>query len=116
MLAPSPYFGDEKIWNAQTSPHSLYYDEKGRVWFAARIRPPANPDFCKKGSDHPSAKVYPIDQANRQVTMYDPKTQKFTDGQHLLPDPPCAVRLRRQQYRYGRARAARRAARPAGST
>ena len=40
-------------------------------------RPPANPDFCKKGSDHPSAKVYPIDQANRQVTMYDPMSQKF---------------------------------------
>src|SRR5207253_545453 len=37
MLAPSPYFGDEKIWDAQTSPHSLYYDEKARVWFAARI-------------------------------------------------------------------------------
>jgi len=77
VLAPSAYFGDEAIWNAQTSPHSLYYDEKGRVWFAARNRPPANPDFCKKGSDHPSAKVYPIDQANRQVTMYDPKSQKF---------------------------------------
>ena len=28
VLAPSAYFGDEAIWNAQTSPHSLYYDEK----------------------------------------------------------------------------------------
>src|SRR3954447_24806673 len=77
MFAASPYFGDEKIWDAQTSPHSLYYDEKSRVWFAARIRPAANPDFCKKGSDHPSAKVFPIETSGRQITMYDPKTEKF---------------------------------------
>src|ERR1700752_1078681 len=78
MFAASPYFGDEKIWDAQTSPHSLYYDEKARVWFAARIRPPANPDFCKKGSDHPSAKVFPLESANRHLSMYDPATGKFT--------------------------------------
>jgi hypothetical protein len=77
MFAASPYFGDEKIWDGQTSPHSLYYDEKGRVWFAARIRPAANPDFCKAGSDHPSAKVFPLATSGRQITMYDPKTEKF---------------------------------------
>jgi hypothetical protein len=77
MFAASPYFGDEKIWDGQTSPHSLYYDDKSRVWFAARIRPAANPDFCKKGSDHPSAKVFPLEQSGRQLTMYDPKTEKF---------------------------------------
>jgi hypothetical protein len=78
MFAASPYFGDEKIWDAQTSPHSLYFDEKARVWYAAKIRPSANPDFCKKGSDHPSAKVFPLEQSGRQITSYDPKTQKFT--------------------------------------
>jgi hypothetical protein len=77
MFAASPYFGDEKIWDGQTSPHSLYFDEKSRVWFAARIRPTANPDFCKKGSDHPSAKVFTLEQSGRQITMYDPKTEKF---------------------------------------
>ena len=53
-------------------------DEKGRVWFTARIRPPANPDFCKKGSDHPSAKIFPINNATRHLSMYDPKSKKFT--------------------------------------
>ena len=77
MFAASPYFGDEKIWDGQTSPHSLYFDEKSRVWFAARIRPAANPDFCKKGSDHPSAKVFPLETSGRQITMYDPKSEKF---------------------------------------
>ena len=50
------------------------FDEKGRVWFTARIRPPANPDFCKKGSDHPSAKLFPIASSNRQLAMLDRKT------------------------------------------
>ena len=53
-------------------------DEKGRVWFTTRVRPPANPDFCKKGSDHPSAKVFPLENANRHLSMYDPATGKFT--------------------------------------
>jgi hypothetical protein len=77
MFAASPYFGDEKIWDGQTTPHSLYMDEKSRVWYAARIRGPNNPDFCKKGSDHPSAKVFPLETSGRQITMYDPKTEKF---------------------------------------
>ena len=34
---------------------------KGRVWLAAAMRGIDNPAFCKKGSDHPSAKVFPLD-------------------------------------------------------
>ena len=37
-----------------------------------------NPDFCKKGSDHPSAKVFPLERSARQVAMLDPKTMKYT--------------------------------------
>jgi hypothetical protein len=51
---------------------------KGRIWFTSRVRPGANPDFCKQGSDHPSAKVVPIDQSDRHVSMYDPATGKWT--------------------------------------
>ena len=40
-------------------------DAQGRVWFSARFRPAANPAFCKKGSDHPSAKVMPLEQNRR---------------------------------------------------
>jgi hypothetical protein len=78
MFAASPYFGDEKIWDGQTSPHSLYYDQKDRVWFTARIRPANNPDWCKAGSNHPSAKVFPLAQSGRQLEIYDPKSQKHT--------------------------------------
>ena len=78
MLAASAYWGEEKLWDAQTIPHSLMFDEKARVWYAARIRGQNNPDFCKKGSDHPSAKAFPIERSNREVTMYDPASGKFT--------------------------------------
>ena len=77
-LAPSPYWGAEPIWNSQSNQHNPMMDEKARVWFTARVRPPENPDFCKKGSSHPSAKVFPINSANRHLSMYDPQTKKFT--------------------------------------
>jgi len=77
-MAPSPYWGPRPIWDSQTSNHNPMMDEKGRPWFTARVRPPANPDYCKKGSNHPSAKVFPLEQANRHLSMYDPGTGKFT--------------------------------------
>jgi hypothetical protein len=77
-MEPSPYWGAEPVWDSQTSTHNPMMDEKGRVWITARVRPPANPDFCKKGSDHPSAQVFPLAEANRHLSMYDPTTGKFT--------------------------------------
>jgi hypothetical protein len=53
-------------------------DERGRVWYTARVRPPRNPEFCRKGSSHPSAQVLPLESANRHLSMYDPKSGKFT--------------------------------------
>src|SRR5262249_46592208 len=43
-----------------------------------RIRGANNPDFCKKGSDHPSVKIFPTERSQRQTSVYDPKTGKFT--------------------------------------
>ncbi|TMG75009.1 MAG: carboxypeptidase regulatory-like domain-containing protein, partial [Betaproteobacteria bacterium] len=77
-MAPSPYWGAEPIWDSQTSPHNPMFDERGRVWFTSRVRGPANPAFCGKGSEHPSAKIFPVERSNRQLSMYDPKTGKFT--------------------------------------
>jgi hypothetical protein len=85
MMAPSVWWGEEKLWNAQTIPHSLMLDEKGRVWYAARVRPQANPDVCKAGSDHPSAKVFPIAASNRHVVMLDPKTNDFMTVSTCFP-------------------------------
>jgi len=42
------------------------------------VRHPSNPDFCKKGSSHPSAKVFPIAESGRHLSMYDPASGKWT--------------------------------------
>jgi hypothetical protein len=76
-MQPSPYWGKEPIWDGHSSIHNAMMDGQGRVWFTARIRPAANPDFCKKGSNHPSAKVVPLDESPRQLSVYDPKTGKW---------------------------------------
>ena len=77
-LSPSPYWGTTKIWDSQTSMHNPMMDEQARVWFTARVRPPENPAFCRAGSSHPSAKVLPLERANRHLSMYDPKSGRFT--------------------------------------
>jgi hypothetical protein len=76
--APSAYFGDTAIWNSKTNVHNPMMDEKGRVWLTATVRPPDNPAFCKAGSSHPSAKVFPVNRAGRHLAVYDPKTKKLT--------------------------------------
>jgi hypothetical protein len=75
---PSPYWGDEAIWTAQTTAHSFAMDGSARVWIAARIRPNATPAFCQQGSSHPSATAFPIAQSGRQMQLYDPKSRQVT--------------------------------------
>jgi hypothetical protein len=78
VMQASPYWGEEKIWDTKANNHNGMIDRKGRVWFAARFRGDNNPSYCKKGSDHPSAKAFPLERTNRQITMLDPKTQQYT--------------------------------------
>ena len=77
-MAPSPYWGAEPIWDSQTATHNPMLDHKGRAWFTSRIRPNQTSAFCQQGSEHPSAKIFPIKTAGRQAAMYDSKTGKFT--------------------------------------
>ena len=35
------------------------------------------PALLQEGSDDPSAKLFPLDQSGRQVSMLDPKTMKY---------------------------------------
>ena len=78
MANTSPYWGDEKVWDSQANMHNPMIDSKGRVWFTSRVGPPDNPAFCLKGSDHPSAKAFPLEKSNRHLAMYEPKTGKTT--------------------------------------
>ncbi|MEA2876640.1 MAG: hypothetical protein QOF14_1836 [Hyphomicrobiales bacterium] len=73
----SAYWGEEVLWDTKANQHNAMFDDKGRVWLAANVRGLDNPAWCKKGSEHPSAKVFPIDRSSRQAAMLDPKTQKY---------------------------------------
>jgi hypothetical protein len=74
----SPYWGDEAIWDGHTSIHNPIMDEQGRMWFTARIRADGNPGYCKAGGEHPSAQAAPLNESTRQLSMYDPKTKKWS--------------------------------------
>ena len=78
MAAPSPYFGDQAIWDGKTNVHNPMLDASGRVWLTARVRPRPNPDFCREGSDHPSARLFPLENAARHLGVYDPSTEEYT--------------------------------------
>jgi hypothetical protein len=79
MPQPSPHWGDEVLWTSRVNVHNQMLDASGRVWMASTVRPPEdNPDFCREGSDHPSARAYPTQRAGRHLTLYDPRTQQLT--------------------------------------
>jgi hypothetical protein len=77
-LQPSPYWGSERIWETRVNNHNSMFGRDGRVWLAASVRGAENPAFCKAGSDHPSAKAFPMDRAVRHIAVFDLKTQKYT--------------------------------------
>lgn len=86
VFASSPYFGREQVWDSQVNAHSPTMDQEGRIYFTAQLRPPTVvPAYCGKDSPLRSAQLYPLttkpesfNQNSRQVTVYDPRSEKFT--------------------------------------
>jgi len=86
VIAPSPYWGTEQIWDTQVNAHNPMMDQDGRVYWTAQTRSPKDPpDYCKRNSQLRSAQLYPLAgtpdgfvQNARQITAYDPKTKKFS--------------------------------------
>jgi hypothetical protein len=78
MAQPSPYWGRDLVWTSKNNVHNPMFDEKGRVWITSAVRSQENPDYCKEGSSHPSAKLFPIQRSGRHLAMYDPKSGKLT--------------------------------------
>ena len=74
----SVYWGDEPIWTSRNNVHNPMFDYKGRLWITSAVRPFDNPDVCKEGSSHPSAKLAPLARSSRHLAVYDPATKKIT--------------------------------------
>src|SRR5579871_4417787 len=77
-VQPSPYWGNERIWHSHAIAHNPEYDPQGRIWYTARVRAADNPAFCKVGSNHPSARLYPLESSSRQLAVYDPRSQHYS--------------------------------------
>ena len=77
-VAASAYWGMEKIWDTKFNNHNDMFDAQGRVWMTGSNHAPGTPAFCRKGSDNPNAKAFPIDINQRQLAVFDAKVQKFT--------------------------------------
>ena len=78
MMQPSPYWGSEVIWTSKNNVHNPMFDERGRVWLTSAVRAFDNPAYCKEGSSHPSAKLFPIERSSRHLAVYDPASKKLT--------------------------------------
>ncbi len=76
-LIPSPYWGTERPTTRGYSAHNPMLDAKGRLWITQSIRPPENPDWCQSGSEHPSARNFPISRSQRQLSYYDTESGEF---------------------------------------
>ncbi len=75
---PSPYWGTERIWDTRVNNHNSMFGRDGRLWLAAAVRGPENPAFCKAGSDHPSARLFPMERTNRHLAVFNPRTEEYT--------------------------------------
>ncbi len=78
MFQPSAIWGAEPIWDSHSVTHNPMMDHLGRVWLTSRVKPDANPDFCREGSDHPSAQLMPLNNSGRDLSMFDPATGEWT--------------------------------------
>jgi hypothetical protein len=78
IAGPSQFWGTEPIWHSKTNVHNAMFDGQGRLWITAAVRPSPNPAVFKQGSDHPSAKLFPLTNAGRHLGLYNPKTGRYT--------------------------------------
>ena len=98
MPHPSPYWGSEPIWKSKNNVHNPMFDEQGRVWITSAIRAFDNPDYCKAGSSHPSAKLTPLDRVEPASRGVRPEDASAHAHQHLLRHAPPDVRRGRQSH------------------
>ena len=78
-MAPSPYWGDEPIWDSQTSMHNPMIDEQGRVWFTSRVASAGQSGLLQEGlRSSVRARCSRSTASTAICRCYDPKTGKFT--------------------------------------
>ena len=92
-LQPSAYWGERQIWDTRANNHNSMFDKQGRVWLTASVRGMDNPAFCKKGSDNPYAKVFPLEKVPTPGGDARSQDNEVHLRRHLFCDPSPAVRV-----------------------
>jgi len=104
LTAPSPYWGDEVLWDDPLNPKNTQIDRAGRLWVSVENRPPEAPNFCKASAGNVYAQAWQSGQVSKTqmsagrfqdalqntgarmpwesppgwgLAVYDPKTNKF---------------------------------------
>ena len=96
---PSPYWGDEPIWDSTDQrPQPDDGREGPRLVHGARS---ARPTIRRSASRAPTIRRRSCSRSNsvgRHLSMYDPKTRQVHADRHLLPHAPPDLRRGRQQH------------------
>ena len=87
---PSVYWGNEAIWTSRNNVHNPMFDEKGRVWITSRFDQ-SEPGVLPEGSQHPSAKLYPIENAGPAPRHLRSEDTEDHAHQHLFRHAPSDV-------------------------
>ena len=91
MLKPSPYWGNEIVFDDTLNQEGAQRDSKGRIWFTM-VDHKVNASYCKQGSNNPFAKNYPVVNNGRDIEYLDSKSNKFVTvetcfgGSHMMFD------------------------------
>ena len=93
---PSPYWGDEAIWNSQTTVHSFAMDKQARVWAAARVRKPADAGVVPSGIGSSVRKALPDQSGAARPEHVRPEDQAAHDHRHVLHVGPRELRRQRR--------------------
>ena len=75
--APSPYWGDEAIWDSRADNHNSMFDKEGACG-SLRCARPGQSRLLQERIGSSFGKGIPIEKNGRQVAMLDPKTMKYT--------------------------------------
>jgi hypothetical protein len=74
----SPSFGDRPIWRSAAEPRGAALDRANRIWVSARHRANEDqPSFCNASTNR-FARYFPLAHGTRQVSVYEPVTDRFT--------------------------------------
>jgi len=77
--ARSPFWGDEGPQYSSVNVHNPMMDHKNRVWLTSAFRASRDqPAWCGEGSDHPSARYFPMNSSSRQISVYDIDAETFS--------------------------------------